>query len=189
VGEDLGESFSSSQSELRQREGLLEGVMRMLGVDSDKLGVMALNALIYLAEWVTSSLLGEKNSVDSRSGAAVLDWLMDDNISQLSQVVHGAQQTSQHNRMIESIIERTGNDTACVQLLICKMSPVVWGAQNAVKQSFSARSLDGSVLDSFYEFLPSMGDFVRFSESCESQFPACPLIDVVEGDAAEGQGM
>ncbi|XP_037071945.1 uncharacterized protein LOC119093149 [Pollicipes pollicipes] len=190
VGEDMSESFSQAEGEragaggqLRQRESLLDGVMRMLGVDSDKLGVMALNALIYLAEWITGSLLGEKNSVDSRSGAAVLDWLMDDNVAQFSEIVQRAQQPSLPKSMIESLIDRTGNDTACVQLLICKMSPVVWGAQNAVKQSFTSRSLDGSMFDSFYEFLPSMNDFVRFSESCESQFPACPLIDVLE----EGQ--
>ena len=125
-------------------------------------------------------MLGETNTVESRSGAALLDWLMDDNIGQLASVVQRAQQPSLPKTMIESLIDRTGNDTACVQLLICKMSPVVWGAQSAVKQSFAARSLDGSLFESFYRFLPSMADFERYSESCEGQFPACPLIDVAE---------
>ena len=130
---------------------------------------------------ITRSMLGESNTVESRSGAALLDWLMDDNISQLSTIVQHAQQPSLPKTMIESLIDRTGNETACVQLLICKLSPVVWGAQSAVKQSFASRSLDDSLFDSFYAFLPSMGDFERYSKSCESQFPACPLIDVMEG--------
>ena len=128
-------------------------------------------------------MLGETNTVESRSGAALLDWLMEDNISQFSAIVQQAQQPSLPKTMIESLIDRTGNQTACVQLLICKMSPVVWGAQSAVKQSFTSRSLGGSLFDSFYEFLPSMRDFERYSDSCESQFPACPLIDVEEGQS------
>ncbi|KAF0291435.1 hypothetical protein FJT64_010443 [Amphibalanus amphitrite] len=186
VGGDLAEGLGPARGwaggQLRQSSGLIEGLMRMLGVDSDKLGVMALNALIYLAEWITNSVLGESNTVESRSGAALLDWLMDENVGHLSAIVQRAQQPSLPKTMIESLIDRTGNDTACVQLLICKMSPVVWGAQSAVKQSFAARSVDGSLFESFYQFLPSMTDFERYSESCEGQFPACPLINVSDED-------
>ena len=66
IGGDLLEGLGSRRAEsagsggqLRQGHGLLDGLMRMLGMDSDKLGVMALNALIYLAEWVSGRGEGE----------------------------------------------------------------------------------------------------------------------------------
>ena len=43
--------------------------------------------------------------------------------------------------IIKKLKGATGDETACVQLLMCKLSPVVWGLQRSVAVS-QARSKD-----------------------------------------------
>ena len=62
IGEDLVESVSSlvsnhlqeerGEEAVRKREGIVDGFLRMIGIDASQVGLMALNVLIFLAERV-----------------------------------------------------------------------------------------------------------------------------------------
>ncbi|KAK8728588.1 hypothetical protein OTU49_009033, partial [Cherax quadricarinatus] len=85
--------------------------------------------------------------------------------------------------IIEKLASATGDDTACLQLLVCKMSPVVWGLQRSLKQTLQARTIDhdapySGIFQTVYSSLPALDNFIEFSESCEQQFPACPLLSL-----------
>ncbi|KAK8381514.1 hypothetical protein O3P69_018532 [Scylla paramamosain] len=150
IGEDLVDSVSSlvsnrlqeerGEEAVRKREGVVDGFLRLVGIDSSQVGLMALNVLIFLAE------------------------LMD-------AMLREAQDPGLPRAIIQKLQRATGDDTACVQLLVCKLSPVVWGLQRSVAVS-QARSRDPDtppmgLMQTLYEALPPLNTFVNFSESCE----------------------
>lgn len=61
---------------------------------------------------------------------------------QFEAMLQEAQDPGLPRAIIEKLVKATGNETACVQLLVCKLSPVVWGLQRSVKDTKQARSLD-----------------------------------------------
>ncbi|XP_071521859.1 uncharacterized protein [Panulirus ornatus] len=196
VGEDLVDSVSSlvsnhlqepSEEQVMTREGMVDGFLRMLGINPSQVGLMVLNVLIFLAELITSSLVGEKGTNDlpeTRTGAtSMLEWVLGGNPLKVEALLQEAQDPGLPRTIIEKLVRATGDDTACLQLLVCKVSPLVWGLQRTVKNSAQARAMDPDVpqkgiLQTMYDSLPELDDFVVFSESCERQFPACPLLDL-----------
>ncbi|XP_076029057.1 uncharacterized protein LOC143017900 [Oratosquilla oratoria] len=197
VGEDLVDSVSAivnkheeNPNEILLREGVFDSVLRIFGVNPNQIGLMALNILIFLAELITSTLISDDvNAIpESRSGeengAWIMEWIFNGNSPKLNNFLHQAQDPALPRKVIERLVSSTGNETACLQLLVCKISPVVWGVQRSVKdaqeQKEEGRAFQdaGGVFQMMYNSLPQLGDFVKFSESCETQFPACPLLDV-----------
>nr|XP_027231518.1 uncharacterized protein LOC113823102 [Penaeus vannamei] len=198
VSEDLADSVSALVSNhlsaddadedlMMKREGIVDGFLRMVGIEPSRVGLMALNVLIFLAEMITSTLIGEDlNAIpDTRShdGASPLAWLLSGNPFQVDAMLREAQDPGLPRTIIEKLQRATGEKTACVQLLVCKMSPVVWGIQRSVKEAVQPRHLDPDapergVFQMLYDSLPELDAFVNFSESCEHQFPSCPLLSL-----------
>ncbi|XP_042880610.1 uncharacterized protein LOC122258633 [Penaeus japonicus] len=198
VSEDLADSVSALVSNhlsaddadedlMMKREGIVDGFLRMVGIEPSQVGLMALNVLIFLAEMITSTLIGEDlNAIpDTRSNDAFspVAWLLSGNPFQVDSMLREAQDPSLPRSIIEKLQRATGEKTACVQLLVCKMSPVVWGIQRSIKEAAQPRHLDPDVqergvLQILYDSLPELDDFVNFSESCEQQFPSCPLLSL-----------
>ncbi|CAL4125541.1 unnamed protein product [Meganyctiphanes norvegica] len=188
-----------AEDAFRRREGMVDGLLRMIGFDGNQIGLMALNVLIFLAEMITSSLIGEDNNIpETRSGKeqsflqsllmsndppSLLDSLLADNHLKMEAMMTEAQNPELPKHIVERLAQSTGDRTACVQLLVCKMSPVVWGMQRSVNQYMNPAKSDPDVQDkgilqSMYDSLPQLDDFVKFSETCEQQFPACPLLNL-----------
>ncbi|XP_050706242.1 uncharacterized protein LOC126991546 [Eriocheir sinensis] len=194
IGEDLVESVSAlvtngvqDEAVVRKSEGFVDSFLRLVGIEPSQVGLMALNVLIFLAELITSSLVGDKlNEIpESRdSETSVLNWFMRGDPTKVEAMLKEAQDPGLPRAIINKLARATGDDTACVQLLVCKMSPLVWGLQRSVAVSQAkARSTDPDVtrpglMEVLYDALPPLNTFVTFSESCENQFPACPLIDL-----------
>ncbi|KAG7155415.1 uncharacterized protein LOC121855064 [Homarus americanus] len=195
VSEDLVDSVSSlvsnhlqgpTEDQMMRREGMVDGFLRMVGIDPSQMGLMVLNVLIFLAEMITSSLVGDNNDdiAETRAGeSSMLSWILRRNPFKIDAMLSEAQDPELPRTIIEKLVETTGDDTACLQLLVCKMSPVVWGVQRSVKQSAQARAMDQDAPDqglfqTLYSSLPELDDFMEFSASCEHQFPACPLLNL-----------
>ena len=85
-----------------------------------------------------------------------------------------AQDETLPQHIIDNLTVKTGNETACVQLLVCKMTPLIWGVQKTVKNQevVSARGFTNTLDMS----LPPINEFNAFGDACEGQFPACPLV-------------
>jgi hypothetical protein len=95
----------------------------------------------------------------------------------VEKVLREAKSHSLPENILKTLKEKTGNSTACVQLLICKMSPVVWGVQKTVKDHMENKnktetgraSQSNSVVDSFLGNLPPKSVFVNFGDHCEKR--------------------
>ncbi|PSN49101.1 hypothetical protein C0J52_13635 [Blattella germanica] len=113
--------------EAHHHHGLFAGFFRLLGLDATKLGAIALNAVIFIAQLERFS--------DEESG--------------------------------------------CIQLLVCKSSPFVWGMQRSVRALLSkeqdrARRL--TPIQRMYNHLPSVKEVTEVGDHCEHRFPACTVL-------------
>merc|ERR1711953_1318353 len=70
--------------------------------------------------------------------------------------------------MVNNLSTKTGDTTSCVQLFLCKISPLVWGVQNSSRVSLEKLGDEAS--------LPSIDQLTRQSETCEEKHPTCPLF-------------
>lgn len=99
-----------------------------------------------------------------------LDWLM--NNTRLTDVIAYSKDESLPNNLIEQIKERsTDEETDCIQLLICKTKPFIWGMQRAIVNGVSAKGKDG-----FYANLPTIHEFADHGDVCEKKHPYCSLF-------------
>ncbi|CAG7731192.1 unnamed protein product [Allacma fusca] len=171
------------------REGMLGGILRFMSVDSSRLGIIALNVLIFVAEMITSSLLGKGNDIpDSRViKDSLLEWITKGNNKLVDGLLKDATKETLPDSLIESLQEKTGNSTSCVQLLLCKLSPVIWGIQKTVDKKVHGDSKGkesprgagagmANLMDSVLSNVPSRDTFVNYGDKCEKRFPNCRLL-------------
>ena len=111
---------------------------------------------------------------------------------QLDQLLRDAKDKGLPENIIGTLQDKTGNTTSCVQLLVCKMSPFIWGIQKTVEtqmvknpnstaedqdEESQNRGFFGSnVWDQLFNLLPDKKGFVSFGDSCEKRFPNCKLL-------------
>lgn len=99
--------------------------------------------------------------------------------------------------VIDALSNRTGDATACVQLFICRLSPVVWAAQDAANHLSHMGGLATSMgrwWDSLQhgDFMPPSEAVFQFGrEECDQRFPSCHLLKFAppHKEAAQDLGM
>ncbi|XP_022213820.2 uncharacterized protein LOC111068573 [Drosophila obscura] len=143
---------------------LLTNMLRMVGFDARKLGALALNALIMIAQAIGSTLMqatrGGGGGGVGNFGAAFEgpEALYDPNEHQPRSLSMGSpidwflQRPGAHSKrllgrimdkelpehildMIESKEDREmGHEAGCLKMLMCKSKPIIWGMQNSLKK-------------------------------------------------------
>jgi len=182
---------------------ILTAFMQLLGFDQNQLGSRALDMVIYVTELFANLILGQQDSLareleEGRAleqGSGILPGLRA--MVTRAEVRAGEVRTklldpklTEH--MVENLSNKTGNSTSCVQLFLCKISPLVWGVQDSSRVSLDKLSDEASLASTSQEWLdltmaslPSIEQLTRQSGVCESQHPACPLFTFgeVEGNS------
>lgn len=96
-----------------------------------------------------------------------LEWIMDN--SEVVGLLEHAKNNSLPNKIVNYIKERSlDEDTDCIQLLICKISPFVWGMQKAVGENNNRKG--NGIL---FEHLPTADDVANNGDICEKKHPYC----------------
>lgn len=189
---------------------ILTTFMRLLGFDERQLGSRALDMVIYVTELLANLILGEQESLarelhEGRAleqGSGILPGLKA--MVARAEVRAGEVKTKLLDpklteTMVNNLSTKTGDTTSCVQLFLCKISPLVWGVQNSSRVSLeklgdeaSLESTSQEWLDLTMASLPSIDQLTRQSETCEEKHPTCPLFkfEAVSGNsvAAEDGG-
>merc|ERR1712127_406337 len=179
----------------------------ILGLDEKQIGSRTLDLVIYPGEVFANFLIGEQESlgreleagraleqgdgflpflrgVIARSevrGTEVRDTLLDSGLTP---------------KMAANLRDKTGSSTSCVQLLLCKLSPMVAGVQGASREALIGMGQNSLAftsrqwLDSSLASVPSMEQFAEQGEDCEDQHPTCPLFSFssMPENAVEGRG-
>jgi len=184
---------------------ILTTVLQLLGFEQNQLGSRALDMVIYVTELLANLILGQQDSLarELEEGRAleqdsgILPGLRA--MVARAEVRAGEVRTklldpelTEH--MVENLKNKTGESTSCVQLFLCKISPLVWGVQNSSRVSLEKLSDEASLASTSREWLeltmaslPSIEQLTRQSGACETQHPSCPLFTFggVEGNSLD----
>lgn len=78
------------------------------------------------------------------------------------------------DHVIEYVKEHSSDEeTDCVQLLICKLSPFIKGMQESLKESGDEEEYSGNIL---FKYMPSLADIIEVGDECEEKHPYCRLV-------------
>lgn len=61
-------------------------------------------------------------------------------------------------------------ETDCIQLLMCKTAPFVWGMQKALERNVSKEFRKSEIM---YSFLPTLDEVSKHGDQCERKHPYC----------------
>lgn len=93
------------------------------------------------------------------------------NNKKLTELIDYAKDESLPDHIIENIKEHSlDEETDCIQLLICKTKPFIWGMQKAIIDGIIGKAKLG-----LFSNLPSMHEVTEHGDSCEKKHPYCPL--------------
>lgn len=93
------------------------------------------------------------------------------NNNYISDILLDAKNETLPDHIIEYIKERSvDEETDCIQLLICKTKPFIWGMQKAVTDGIAAKGAIG-----LFSHLPSINEVADYGDSCEKQHPYCVM--------------
>ncbi|KAG4067928.1 hypothetical protein HA402_010614 [Bradysia odoriphaga] len=114
------------------------------------------------------------------SDGSPLDWLLQIKSPILTNTMNELRNSSLPERLVDMFEEKDGN-TDCIKLLVCKMSPLIWGMQRACNATIEPEEQtdevdvgnNGKGLNSFYKYLPDMQEFSTHGDACESRRPTC----------------
>lgn len=103
-----------------------------------------------------------------------LDWMM--STTQVIQLFENIKDKGLPQEIIMYIKERSlDEDTGCVQLLVCKSAPFVWGMQKVLDRSTNRTTKKG--FKSMYGYLPTLEEVIDHGDACDKKHPYC-LIHV-----------
>lgn len=120
---------------------------------------------------ISSSLSKPTQLIEARkmNEGTPLDWILTH--ANAAQIIEAAKDHNLPNQMVEYVKERDlDEDTDCVQLLICKSAPFIWGMQKTLNTSNDKSSKGPQIL---YNNLPTVDQVAEHEETCESKHPYC----------------
>lgn len=88
--------------------------------------------------------------------------------------------------MIASKESDAGNEAACLKLLMCKSSPIIWGMQKSLRKRLAGEpeQHDESAYmnaNMFFKYLPSLHEYKEHGVDCETRFGQhCPTNSTME---------
>eukprot|EP00095_Tigriopus_kingsejongensis_P006846 maker-scaffold176_size284796-snap-gene-0.16 protein:Tk06846 transcript:maker-scaffold176_size284796-snap-gene-0.16-mRNA-1 annotation:"hypothetical protein KGM_06516" len=175
---------------------LVSNLMRMMGYQEDHMGPMLLKLFFYVGELALKSYMGAPKTTEEdiptyrtiiqQDGIFKgLNMMITKSHERAEKVQKVALDPTLPQDIIDGLQNRTGAATSCVQLFICKMSPVIWKVQEKIKglDLVYTRSLEYNVdvwSNEIYETLPEQGAVTDFGKNCDERFPTCPLIDFTQ---------
>ena len=135
---------------------LVGGMMRMMGFDEKQLGIMAINMVMYVGELFANTILGLENDLDNEipeyralapDGGVfpMLQVAVERSAKRATEIKNSLLDPNLTSKMITTLQEKTGDTTSCVQLFLCKMTPLVNGLQESTGETLS--SMYGKTLD------------------------------------------
>ncbi|GJQ64997.1 hypothetical protein Trydic_g7159 [Trypoxylus dichotomus] len=179
VSESFGGNIKRNTAENEDEPNIFSNFLRIFGFDVKKIGAIAVNAVIFVAQLISTSLgkvspppaLSDERAREIKDGDP-FQWLS--NNTHLADVIHHIQNKNLSEYVINYIKEHSlDEETDCVQLLICKLSPFIDGMQKSLQQNGKSEDSGKKVL---FKYMPSVEDVSEIGERCEENHPYCRLV-------------
>lgn len=110
-----------------------------------------------------------------------MDWFT--NNQKLKKLIESAKDENLPEKIIGYVQDRASeDDTACIQLLICKTAPFIWGMQQSLNVSPSSKPKSKKkeklkASDPMFKTLPTMENVIENGDQCEDKYPMCQYLE------------
>ncbi|XP_049874968.1 uncharacterized protein LOC126373054 [Pectinophora gossypiella] len=159
----------------------LKHLVRLFGLQPNQISAVAVNALVFVAQMISTFLAGPKRPSRPYRVEDPTSWILNKNSRSLQDLLATAKNESLPET-IEDLIKQQGSDeeTSCIRLLVCKITPFVNRMQKAVFGNDSDTVFDDNLKGSavLYRHLPTEEEINRRSEVCEKKHADCDLNEL-----------
>ncbi|XP_023941352.1 uncharacterized protein LOC112048170 [Bicyclus anynana] len=157
----------------------LRHLVRLLGLQPRQISAVAVNALIFVAQMITSFLVGPGTPNRPQRSEDLTTWILNKNSRRLQDLIATAKNESLPEHIEELIREKESDEeTSCIRLLICKITPFVNKMQKAVfneeNEGIHEKRSGGSIM---YRHLPTSDEVNARSKVCERKYTECKLYE------------
>ncbi|ERL88589.1 hypothetical protein D910_05974 [Dendroctonus ponderosae] len=146
------------------------GFLKVVGFEAEKIAAIAINGLIFVAQLLGTSLMSKSSRRTENIGSEnPLDWVLEN--ADIAILMTNITSRNLPEFVIEYVKQQSlDEESGCVQLLICKISPFIWGMQEAFDLTKSSLRLGQTA---FFRYLPARAEVLKQSEVCDSEYPYC----------------
>ncbi|XP_050344027.1 uncharacterized protein LOC126769366 [Nymphalis io] len=160
-----------SMSPLRQ-------LVRLLGLQPKQISAVAVNALIFVAQMISTFLAVPRRTNKPHRSEDFTQWILNKKSRKLQDILATARNDSLPSLIDDLILEQESEEeTSCIRLLVCKITPFINKMQDAVfgeKSDEFDKAHGASVM---YRYLPTNDEFHTKSEICEEKHKDCKLYE------------
>lgn len=158
----------------------LRHLVRLFGLQTNQISAVAVNALVFLAQLISSFIAGPKRKSEHYRSEDPMLWILNKNSKRLQDLITTAKNSSLPGAIDELIQEQgTEEEISCIRLLVCKITPfisrmqkTVFDNEEATSETFS-KEFHGS--KALYRHLPTAEEINSRSDICEQQYRYCNL--------------
>lgn len=105
------------------------------------------------------------------SSESPLDWVLEN--ADIASLMTNITSRNLPQFVIEYVKQKSlDEESGCVQLLICKISPFIWGMQEAFDLTKNSLGLGKTAL---FRYLPARAEVLKQSEICDGEHLYCYL--------------
>ncbi|XP_045773591.1 uncharacterized protein LOC123872994 [Maniola jurtina] len=156
----------------------LRHLVRLLGLQPKQISAVAVNALIFVAQMLTSFLAGPRNPTRQYRSEDLTTWILNKNSQRLQDLIATAKNESLPEH-IEDLIpdQEYDEETSCIRLLVCKITPFVSKMQKAVfsEDEELDKKMRGAAF--MYRHLPTSEEINSRGKICERKYKDCKLYE------------
>ncbi|KAL4711167.1 hypothetical protein ACJJTC_009538 [Scirpophaga incertulas] len=156
----------------------LKYLVRLFGLQPSQISAVAVNALVFVAQMITTFLVGNKRRKNHHRSEDPADWILNKRSQKLQQFLSRAKNASL-SEDIEDIVRDQGDEeeTDCIRLLVCKITPFVRKMQDSVFNAVDLDPVPGGYrgAEVMYKHLPSAEEITTQSDVCERKHRDCDL--------------
>ncbi|XP_061717875.1 uncharacterized protein LOC133525586 [Cydia pomonella] len=155
----------------------LRKLVRLFGLQPNQISAVAVNALVFVAQMISTFLAGPKRSNRPYRYDDTTQWILNKNSRKLQDILATAKNQSLPD-LLEDIVEEQsqGEEASCIKLLVCKITPFVTKMQTAVFGESKINDSDKVPgADSMYRHLPTSNEIEDRSAICEQKHRDCDL--------------
>ncbi|XP_041981443.1 uncharacterized protein LOC121734872 [Aricia agestis] len=152
-------------------------IVRLLGLQPNQISAVAVNALIFVAQMITTFLSGPRQPGKNFRAEDPFKFVLNKNSERLQQLLATAKNESLPD-LINQIVEEqeSQEETSCIKLLVCKLTPFIEKMQRTVFNDDS-REEYGKIrgAEILYRHLPTSDEINLSSDICENKYRDCNL--------------
>ncbi|XP_024218369.1 uncharacterized protein [Halyomorpha halys] len=154
---------------------LLAKLLGLLGFDNSKLGAIAINAIIFIAQLIRTVLTETDTRESEPPSEDPTSWIFENSPMEARELVKQATERTLPEKLIEAVRDSSPMSTDCVELLICKGAPLMWSMQRALSRPPGPNWTTLSPLDRMYAGFPPLEQVADQAAVCDVRFPACRI--------------